>query len=330
MGSSFLEYQQAQQEAKNYVISKRKIQRNTFRYVVASTFGVFVTFLIAPKLVLPSILISVAAYGLVRFGWSAYTKARHWWLDKKAQRAMRHEGPKEEPLLTHNSRSELREIANGPLSEALMSKSYKIAHYEQKATFEDKEPLTYTDRKHQRALFQYRMLEHVKSATLKGDPNFLDDFSTDRAKRRSKKIEILEKIKSYLEQGNLSIALKHIDKAPDCECVLSGHHSEVFITDLQKWNTEDQLNVFLPVPSHLTPLEERNFLKNSLLPLILDMDKVTHKVHNRSEASPVGRRGNGLIQLKTYPITADYISKRIDKVKESCANWESNRPSSAV
>ena len=123
-----------------------------------------------------------------------------------------------------------------------------------------------------------------------------------------------------MNEGTVSITLKHVDKSPDCECVLTGHSASMLVTDIQRWNSADPMNIFLPVPAGMTPLQAKEFVRNSVLPLLLDMDSVIKTVTHPIGTS-IGRQGNHVLMLKSYPISSEYLVERVRKLKESQPAW---------
>lgn len=314
MGSTFQNYQQAQFQASHYAKTQRRIKRYTLWYFLFSLVSSLVTVFIAPKLLIPSLLVSASCYGLYRFGSWAYTKTKHWYLDRQALKAINTQtGPSEKPLLAHSSRIKLRSLAHQEITQALIHKQSRVSYYAKDATFIDSEPLSYNDRKHQRALFQYRMLENTKTAALQGNETFVQEMQQDKQERRERKLDFLKSLLTdFLLTAKVSISLRAVERSSSRdEWVITGEKNGLFAL-LETWN--GNIEPFLPMPAGLSQANKEKFLCQSLLPLLLDRDQVFEKILPIS-GDVVGYQNGGVLRQRTYSISSEYVRERIKGIE---------------
>lgn len=315
MGSRFADYQDAQRQAIEYAASQRKLSRNTFRYLMLTALTTTLTLIIAPELVITSLIVSAVGYGLYRFGPSAYTKAKHAYLNWQAKRTMTAEDLIDgSPLLERgHSRANLRELAQGGINDALIHKSSRCSHYSTEANFSDKEPLSYADRKHQRALFQYRMLEYTKEAALRADEGFIGDFAHDKQHRRARKADMVKTLlNDYLNPEKLTLKVTHLEESGKYEVIINEKTEGAkiaLINALHEWNNENGQH-FIEIPAGNTRKEDEKFLRTALLPLLLDMNSLSATV-KPTHSAPEKKAGRKIFKLLTWDISNIYVAERL-------------------
>jgi hypothetical protein len=315
-------FDEAQINAASYAARERKYKRYTYWFLAAAVFGAVVSLMISPKLLLPSLVFSAVSYVAVRYGAPIVTWAKHKWLNWKAQRQSPSQNISMQSLLPAGNVNALREMANNELKQAATQKKEKIKHYEENATLmDDIEPLPYYDYKHKRALFQYRMLQSTQEAALKGQSEFINLMTDERAERRQIKIQILEMLKrDYVDTHKLSVSLKYIERSSAGKCTLGGTDDAVsaFVAQLKALNNGGRTPL-VTLPAN--PDNESEAIMQTLLPLVLDLDSVV-------AAIPLAQRRNGDIRIgahhispeNTYPISSQMLAARIDKLKKAGGN----------
>lgn len=319
MGPSLQDFQQAQINSANYAARERKFNRYILWFIVGTIVSTLLTLLLAPKLVIPSLIISAVSYGVMRYGHTAYFKAKQWWSNRQANRERQRDGVSLEPLIpTPNRNPQLRILANEDLTRAMHHKASRIAHYENSATMRETSPTSYYDYKHTRALYQYRMLQHTQSAALDGHGEFIGWVAEERGDRRGKKLEILKMLKTeFIDTKKLSIVLKHVNKSAEGKCQLAGDQT-IQLEFLKKLKELNQRGGTPLVTLPANPALENDALLKTLLPLVIDMDNVLHQVQPVGNARIVSMTNSRNMLLEnTYPLSTEYLQTRIESLERA-------------
>lgn len=323
MGQTLPDFQQAQINAASYAETERKHKRRTVLYLAATLVSSLITLIISPAYLLPTLIVSAAAYTAYRYGGTLFNRAKQWYLDKKSQRQVGDGENILEPLTNTKTQTVcFKNLAHNELANSIKQKSEKISRYEEMATLQEDAPLTYYDQKHKRALFQYSMLNAAKSVTLQGDGSFLEQMATERHERRALKIKMLETIKNdFINNHKISISLKNMSRSPIGTCVLGGNSENIsaFMTTMKTLNQSEKFSL-VSMPND--PDKVNDCILKTLLPVLLDMDNILKTVTPvETGVRVISAFRKPVAHEYGYSITSEILDARIQTLKKERSDY---------
>jgi hypothetical protein len=325
MGQDFQSYENKRFLAEEYAKSQRMIQRYSIKYFALTFVALLAAALFGIKFMAMTLVVSLTVYSFAILATKLSQKFAQWRADKKAEdhiaKTSDQNSQIEEPLLNSSSRASLRNFANAELSNVIHHKQVRINNLESEASFQEKVPADYIEKKHERALTQLYMLESTKTAALQGDEGFIKKMADEKLARRHRKSEMVKIIKEAINTGSISISLKVTgSKYTHYDWSLTGQGKENLLDAIETLNKGTDNNPFLSSPTGLPShsQERETFLVQHLLPLLIDQDEVLKRITPVQDKYPIVSYRHTVF-AQHYGIDSLYINNRLkglETVKE--------------